>query len=115
MRRNTVKPVLRDKPSETISLERPDIPGRFSIFNIIEPVTRGKLSCKTIFSWPMGWSFKTGSTVFIFGEDQKSKRIWMKHKCLLAFLFQYIRQCIHTNSDDCPRAQHKSADMSNTL
>ncbi len=28
-----------------------------------EPVTKDHLSWETIFLWPMGWSFKTGSTV----------------------------------------------------
>ncbi len=32
-------------------------------FNITEPVTRDHLSWQTTFLWPMGWSFKTGSTV----------------------------------------------------
>ncbi len=46
---------------ETTCLERPVF--FWQIFNTIEPVTKDHLSWKTTFSWPMRWSFKTGSTV----------------------------------------------------
>ena len=33
--------------------------------NVIQPVTKDHMSCETTFLYPVGWSFKTGSTVHI--------------------------------------------------
>ncbi len=53
---------MRDHLSWQATHFRQDL--HFNNFNITEkPVTRDHLSWQTTFLWPMGWSFKTGSTV----------------------------------------------------
>ncbi len=54
----------RPLPCKTTCLEGPLLFGIKSyILIIMEPVTKDHLSWETIFLWPLGWSFKTGSTV----------------------------------------------------
>ncbi len=60
----TVKPVLREYCYERPPVLKDQIfLSECSNFSVIEPVTKDHLSRETIFVWPMGWSFKTGSTV----------------------------------------------------
>ncbi len=53
-------------PWETTCLEGPPVlHRRFYIFSVNYPVTKDHLSWETTFLWPVRWSFKTGSTVYL--------------------------------------------------
>ncbi len=59
----TVKPFLRDHCHETtVSILRYSRQ-KVLLFNITEPATKDHLSWWSKFLWPMGWSFRTGSTI----------------------------------------------------
>ena len=91
----TVKPVLKDychERQKCVVFQDHTFLAEGPIFQYKEPVTRDHLSRQTTFLWPMGWSFKTSSTV----PDAKCCSMKLVNASILHILLKMYILCLNT-------------------
>ncbi len=94
----------RPLPWKTTCREGPVVGQKVLHFSVNKPVTKDHLSWETVCLWPMGWSFKTGSTVHtlpgVLNTGRSVPQGWIQILTLTDVTFNILTAIYYCCNDD---------------